>query len=176
MTRLLRHPDTPCSADIAISAEAVRNRRDGLYLRFIIDGAIDRIVLPPRGAPMRTDGLWQTTCCEAFLRPVGRPDYLELNFAPSTAWAAYRFDAYRAGMRTADVAPDMSRIGGIVQILVDLASLPDWHADDWSLGLSAVIEEQDGAKSYWALRHPPGRPDFHHPDCFAMTLGAPPAP
>jgi hypothetical protein len=35
------------------------------------------------------------------------------------------------------------------------------------LGLSAVLEEQDGTKSYWALAHPPGgKPDFHHPDCF----------
>src|SRR3546814_9971873 len=41
------------------------------------------------------------------------------------------------------------------------------------VALSAVIEETDGTKSYWALRHPPGKPDFHHPDCFALALGAP---
>jgi len=41
------------------------------------------------------------------------------------------------------------------------------------LALSAVIEEIDGTKSYWALAHPPGKPDFHHPDCFTLTLGAP---
>ena len=40
------------------------------------------------------------------------------------------------------------------------------------LALSAVIEELDGTKSYWALAHPPGKPDFHHPDCFALTLEA----
>jgi hypothetical protein len=41
----------------------------------------------------------------------------------------------------------------------------------WRLGLSAVLEEKDGAKSYWALAHPPGdQPDFHHPDCFAARL------
>lgn len=43
----------------------------------------------------------------------------------------------------------------------------------WRVGLSAVIEETDGTKSYWALRHPPGKPDFHHPDCFALELAAP---
>ena len=26
--------------------------------------------------------------------------------------------------------------------------------------------------SYWALAHPPGKPDFHHPDCFALELPA----
>jgi hypothetical protein len=43
---------------------------------------------------------------------------------------------------------------------------------DWEVGLSAVIEAADGALSYWALRHPAGRPDFHHPDCFALDLPA----
>ena len=39
------------------------------------------------------------------------------------------------------------------------------------LGLSAVLEEKDGTKSYWALAHPPGdKPDFHDPDCFAAQL------
>jgi hypothetical protein len=38
------------------------------------------------------------------------------------------------------------------------------------LALSAVIEETDGRKSYWALAHPPGTPDFHHPDCFTLEL------
>ena len=38
------------------------------------------------------------------------------------------------------------------------------------LGISAVIEEQDGRLSYWALAHPPGKPDFHHRDCFALRL------
>jgi len=41
------------------------------------------------------------------------------------------------------------------------------------IGLSAIIIEAHGTKSYWALRHPPGPPDFHHPDCFALTLPAP---
>jgi hypothetical protein len=36
----------------------------------------------------------------------------------------------------------------------------------WHLGLSAVIEDTNGGKSYWALTHPPGGPDFHHSDCF----------
>ena len=38
------------------------------------------------------------------------------------------------------------------------------------LGLSAVIEEVNGRKSYWALAHPVGKPDFHHNDCFTLEL------
>jgi hypothetical protein len=35
-----------------------------------------------------------------------------------------------------------------------------------------VIEETNGRLSYWALAHPPGKPDFHHSDCFALELPA----
>ncbi len=43
------------------------------------------------------------------------------------------------------------------------------------LGLSAVVEANDGTLSYWALRHPPGRPDFHHPDGCVLRLEPPDA-
>jgi hypothetical protein len=40
----------------------------------------------------------------------------------------------------------------------------------WRLGMSAVIEDKAGRMSYWALAHPPGKPDFHHRDCFAYEF------
>ena len=36
------------------------------------------------------------------------------------------------------------------------------------IGLSVVVEAEN--ISYWALRHAPGKPDFHHPDAFALEL------
>ena len=53
---------------------------------------------------------------------------------------------------------------------IPLAGLP---ALPWQLGLTAVIEEEGGHRSYWALAHAPGKPDFHAPTCFAATLPAP---
>jgi hypothetical protein len=41
---------------------------------------------------------------------------------------------------------------------------------NWQLGLSAVLEEKDGTKSYWALAHPGEKPDFHDAGCFAAHL------
>ena len=38
------------------------------------------------------------------------------------------------------------------------------------LALSAVIEAEDGQKSYWALAHPSDKPDFHHPQSFVLEL------
>ncbi len=39
-----------------------------------------------------------------------------------------------------------------------------------SLAVSAVVEDDSGKLSYWALGHPPGKPDFHHPDAFALEF------
>ena len=56
---------------------------------------------------------------------------------------------------------------------VPLERLSPAYADAaLTLGLSAVIEDRDGALSYWALRHPAGKPDFHHADAFALALNS----
>jgi hypothetical protein len=39
------------------------------------------------------------------------------------------------------------------------------------LGLTAVVEEENGRLSYWALKHPPGKPDFHSPEGFVLEHG-----
>jgi hypothetical protein len=60
----------------------------------------------------------------------------------------------------------------------ELDAFVDWR--DWPfierIGLSAVIEDVDGGLSYWALAHPSDKPDFHHPDSFALTLPPPETP
>ena len=38
------------------------------------------------------------------------------------------------------------------------------------MGLSAVLRDRSGKIYYWALQHPPGKPDFHHAAGFAGTL------
>ena len=61
-----------------------------------------------------------------------------------------------------------------LQASLELDRLSDLPRDAaWRLGLAAVIEETSGRKSYWALAHPPGKPDFHHPDCFAHEFSRP---
>ena len=138
---------------------------------FGIAAPADRFLLP-EAKEGRADQLWQTTCFEAFFRADGEDAYREWNFAPSGQWAAYDFTAYRQGMAEADVAqPPYIRVEDnltwwALGATVALAAGPRWR-----LGLSAVIEERDGTKSYWALAHPPGdTPDFHHADGFAAHL------
>ncbi|ENY82742.1 MULTISPECIES: DOMON-like domain-containing protein [Sphingopyxis] len=175
---LICHPGTPAKAVRAVWAEVALSFEDGFSLRFGVEGDIGALVLPPcEGqlviADTATDGLWQSSCFEAFLTEEGQPDYTEFNYAPDGRWACYQFDDYRSLLKSDDLAPwDMTCERGAALYILRIE--PGIYPDRGSrLALSAVIEELDGTKSYWALRHPPGKPDFHHPDCFQLTLGAP---
>jgi hypothetical protein len=145
-----------------------------LVLAYAVYGNIGDLRLPPMTAPARSDELWQHTCFEAFLGSAAGAAYYELNLAPSTQWAAYRFESYRAGMRVAteigapsiDVQSASDRYTLQASLKLDeLSALP--RDAGWRLGLAAITEDTRGGKSYWALAHPSGKPDFHHFDCFA---------
>jgi len=130
--------------------------------------------MPPVVVTSRSDQLWRHTCFEAFVRASAGASYYEFNFAPSTQWAAYRFSGYRTGMRVASEigAPAIDVNSNddcyTLQVALALGRLTELPRNaPWRLGLSALIEDTSGCKSYWALAHPPGKPDFHHADCFA---------
>ena len=152
----------------------VRMRRAGgaLELRYRLEGGLDRLELDP--AP--GGELWQHTCFEIFLRRAGMPAYYEFNFAPNGEWRAYGFSDYRAGGPLEDRALDpvlsVQRGDASLELVARVALARLGLGDDTVAALSAVLEARDGALSYWALRHPPGRPDFHHPDAFAARLDA----
>ncbi|HTU12580.1 MAG TPA: DOMON-like domain-containing protein [Allosphingosinicella sp.] len=166
MQRLIRHPASIGTAVTAVEVELSRPAPRLLALRYLVTGPAGAIRLPPTRAPERADDLWQHTCFELFL--ANPPGYLELNFSPSTQWAAYRFDAPREGMRNAAIAAPKieTRIGfEMFELHAELA-MPVLGP----VGLAAVIEEKGGALSWWALAHPDGEPDFHHPDGFRLRL------
>ena len=171
---LKRHPDSLCAAVTDIEVDVTRPRAGSLLLSYVVAGNVGDLLLPAVTAPGRADELWRHTCFEAFIR--GAPDggYYELNFASSTQWAAYQFSGYRTGMRVATKIepPKIETLSTgdryTLQAALELGELSP--ASRWRLGLAAVIEEANGRKSYWALAHPPGKPDFHHLDCFAAEL------
>ena len=170
---LICHPDTPAKTVRGITVTLEPKAHD-IWLRFDIEGPPNELLLPHPAEPARRSGLWQTTCMEAFAMDSAGGGYCEFNFAPSGEWAAYRFDAYREGM--ADLAfpsgPAIRLNASSDSHLIIEASIPR-SAQGQSMALAAVIEEIGGTKSYWALAHPPGKPDFHHPDCFGLYLPAP---
>ncbi len=115
-----------------------------------------------------------------FIAVKGEPRYYEFNFSPSGEWAAYAFRGYRDGgpiedddlhpeivVRSAANSFELEALVRLGRLQAIKPQMPLW------MGLSAVIEENDGTLSYWALKHPSGKPDFHHPDSFALELALP---
>src|SRR5215469_16891245 len=174
---LLAHPDAGGEFVWSIAAEAQFTAGASLRCRYTLRGDTPRLRLPQAGAGRRADGLWRHTCFEAFVGAPGSASYYEFNFSPELDWAAYRFDDYRTGMSavTLERAPGLQvdRSSDALELtatvhLQGLAPLCDALA--LRLALAAVIEENDGRLAYWALRHPPGNPDFHHPEGFTLEL------
>ena len=178
------HPDTPQSALSGITVAISPRRGACLSLSFRARGEVDAICWPGtqargEGPWTRADELWRHSCFEAIIAPVDDQGYREINLSTWGKWAGYRFSGYRADMARAD---DVALLAGKWRRLAERAELhalielpPEYRRSDLMVGLSAVIEAKDGAKSYWALRHPAGSPDFHHADCFAARIAAPEA-
>jgi hypothetical protein len=171
---LTAHPSTPC-APVRRFAVRVWRGGDTLALAYRLEGDIAALDIPVAGPPLRADGLWQGTCCEAFVKGAGQ-EYAEFNFSPSTAWAGYRFTAYRQGMALADMSEPVKitvrRTAHRFELeaIVNLGGLPLAGQGGLRLALSAVVKAKHGRLSYWAIAHPEARPDFHHPGSFAFEL------
>lgn len=176
---LAPHPDHPPVAIRSVTARITTMDAHWLCLRWRVEGTT-ALVIPAFAGRARQDGLWQSTCFELFLaEETGEGGYAEFNFAPSESWAAYDFDGYRDGMaprplpRQPVLTPRRGQDVLIFDVAIPRAGLPPLP---WRIGLSAVLEEAGGVKSYWALAHPPGRADFHHAACFAARVEAPQQP
>jgi hypothetical protein len=173
---LVCHPQSPAKSveSISVKVSCIQGP-DGfaLGLRYRLLGDLEAILLPTPLPPERGSNLWEHTCFEAFVMHEDG-SYIEFNFAPSRQWAVCGFTSYREGMRSIRDLP-VPRIGAPTHeafFEIHPVVYPALKGDE-RLALSAVIEELDGTKSYWALAHPPGKPDFHHPACFAVSLPAP---
>ena len=171
------HPDSRCDALRAVQVEVVRRPGSVLRLDYVASGRIADLLVPAAAEPVRADKLWEHTVFEVFVRRPGEPGYVEFNFAPSGAWAAYRFTSQRRGMSNLEefsampITVDHGISSLELGVTLPLGMLPDFaDGDAWSIGISTIIEERNGRKSYWALAHPQGKADFHHPDSFALEL------
>lgn len=121
------------------------------------------------------DELWRHTCFEVFLGEQGSTAYREFNFSPSGEWAAYAFTAYRSGMtplqRIGPLQISCQRTREGLELVATLPAEALIASEGvMRIALSAVIEEQSGTITYWALKHPAGQPDFHHPESFVLEF------
>lgn len=173
---LIPHPATRCETVRRVEARC-NCQSAALALAFVVDADLSRLRIPELKVSRRAERLWQHTCFEAFIVVEGAPGYYEFNFSPSGEWAIYRFAAYREGMQSiaGEEGPAITVQSDGDRLQLDIVIRPEHFPEidpraRLKLGLSAVIENEQGKLSYWALKHPPGKPDFHHPDAFALEI------
>lgn len=162
---------------IAISVEATRLAPGRLRLWYIVTGAVDALKVPAHLPPSRADGLWHHTCCEAFVLGGSGTGYREINLSPSSQWAAYDFSDYRHGGQSPAMPVPVISISEVPAKRFALGA--DIHFESaamanapWHLGLSMVVEEKNGGKSWWALAHAADKPDFHRAESFTLAIPA----
>lgn len=199
---LHRHPDTPCGPLSGIEVELARVRPLRLQLRYVLIGNVRKIRLrlrePDGGdelwrhtcfeAFVRVGG--DEDYLEFNLAPSG--DWAAYRFqryregmAPAKGAAAsllgtqYRtepLNAERRALLKESGIDTLERFEPSFFTLKTELSFPNAMglavAHPWRIGLSTIVEERNGRLSYWALAHPPGKPDFHDPACFALELPA----
>lgn len=171
------HPQTPCALVDSIEVWVSVAPPCWLRLSYRIRGQISALRIPSRRPGERTDGLWRHTCCEAFMQISGEVGYWECNLSPSTQWALYRFSDYRTGMTPVPNAHPVVIRCHEGRNHLDLGAILDFKpfrlptgAQGLRLGLTSVIETGEGGFSFWALSHPAGQPDFHHPAGFTLSI------
>jgi hypothetical protein len=176
-TILEAHPEARNDAVRSIEVRASRSQSGTLEMSYVLDADLDRLRIPQFGLPRIGDRLWQHTCFEFFVRRQDRPGYHEFNFSPSAEWAAYAFERYRkaAALEQQGLKPSIAVIKSATKleldVSLDLHGLSSQHAvHALTLAISAVVEARDGSLSYWALKHAPGKPDFHHSEAFVLEL------
>ena len=170
------HPETAFTAVQTVQVKVERQPQGDLHLSYVVTGDLAQIRIPTPQPPIATEGLWEHTCFELFIAVEGEAGYHEFNFSPSGQWAAYMFSDYRERCAWAiGKAPAISFAQTHGQLLLETViaanDLPrNIATKPLQLGLTAVIEANDGNNSYWALYHPAVRPDFHHRAGFILSL------
>lgn len=173
-TVLTSHPSTPTQVVQRIGVEVRWHQEHLLALSYTLTGNCSQLRIPSAQPPARADDLWRHTCCEAFIALPGDPAYQEWNFSPSGEWALYHFRDYRERRPLKDdgpapeivvhQTPDGLTLNARIHLPHRLTENP------LQLALSAVLEDERGNLSYWALMHSSDKPDFHRRDAFALEV------
>jgi hypothetical protein len=170
-------PFTPGEAPDILCRTTIQTAGSRLHLKYHLEGVdLKTVRLPrPENLSTRQDFLWKHTCFEAFWTWEGTPGYWELNLSPSGAWNLYHFEGYRAGQKREERVSEVKILPKpedpqnlySLQTELDLSPLlPSNFKAELHLGLSAIIETQDLAHSFWALSHQGKKPDFHLRESF----------
>lgn len=129
----------------------------------------------PAPLPMQNDFLWQHTCMEAFIQPVERNAYTELNLSPRHQWNAYRFTDYRQPKNMPPLHETRLKLEQFevqhhqLSAVIDLSGVYPLQAE-LRISLAAILAHPLGRESFWAAQHSGESADFHRADDRVLAL------
>jgi hypothetical protein len=160
---------------IAIAGEIAR-QNNTVSIQYHLQGPLEQLIIPePMTPPLRRYELWETTCFEFFLAEVGALNYWEFNLSPSGNWNVFRLTDYRENLtEELAIASLPFRVEQYADALhlnlgVDLAPLFP-QAPVLEVGITTVIQAENGQISYWALTHCGREADFHRRESFVIQI------
>ncbi len=168
-------PFAPVSLDLSVTGEIDRTANQ-LTISYRLAGDLSQILIPSIAAiPHRYFELWEATCFEFFLAPVGESYYWEFNLSPSGDWNVFRLDDYRQGLRNEEAVGALPVVIQQTATLVTLDAqlsleklVPANQALD--IAITTVIQDQNSDLSYWALQHTGEEADFHSRSDFLFEV------
>jgi hypothetical protein len=166
-------PFAPVATDWSISGEISRTANQ-LTINYRLAGDLSQILMPSiADTPSRRLELWEATCFEFFLAPIGEEYYWEFNLSPSSDWNIFRLDGYRQGLRNESAVNALPVVIKQADQLVTLDlqfDLTKLGLDNQSLeiAVTTVIQDCNGNYSYWALQHTGQEADFHRRSDFSL--------
>jgi hypothetical protein len=169
------HPFEPDDLLLSIDGD-VQYQQGWLEINYYLRGDLASILFPTAvEIPVRKFALWESTCLEFFLAPVGQSGYWEFNLSPNGNWQVFHLDDYRQGLRdeaAINYLPfTVQQTSDSLQLMlsIDLTSLVDPNTA-LQLAITAVIQNKDTDYSYWAVEHSGIEADFHLRDSFKIYL------
>lgn len=159
--QLVAHPRSDGTAIDKVRVTVSRLGGD-LVLKYVFEGAIERLEIP--SGRLDPERLWEHTCAELFVGETASRAYVEWNFSPTLQSARFAFSDYRERVEhePGDARVRIEKDANGLVLIARGAFTPE----PTKIGLTAITRDIDGAQSFWALKHPSERPDFHHPDGF----------
>lgn len=168
------------TVDLTLTGTIARHA-NRLTLHYTLNGNLAQVKIPPAAdPPTRTLALWEHTCFEFFLGEPGCNRYWEFNLSPSGHWNVYRLEGYRQSLQeeleftglpftVQHFFPPASPQTLALQIDLDITPIlpPSAHVE---VAITAVIQQQNGHISYWALTHCAPEADFHQRQSFEIAL------
>lgn len=113
----------------------------------------------------RADELWKESCFELFLAHTSSEAYWEINLSPSTAWNAYRFDAYKKGMLPSSLF-STPRIKSLqtdnrYSFDVKMTLQESLLNNELQINLAVILLDKQKKRHFYTLQPRQGHPDFH---------------